>query len=210
MATGSDAPIGPLQVIVDTKPVGWRTASRSNVALLEATGGVVGFVAGDAVGVAIGAVVGNAWVLDTWVLDTADEGVGADGEPDEPVPALDPHAVVSRTIAIATVEERVAIIAFMQVRRSRSLGGYPLPAIPLSERSAYNAPSGFPLWLSVKRAPVAQRTERVASDQKPRCAVAQARDLERKVPSYPLSGSCVGLGPGAGVAQLGGRPKGWG
>jgi hypothetical protein len=40
----------------------------------------------------------------------------------------------------------------------------PLPAIPLSERSAYNASSGFPLCLSVKRAPVAQRTERVASD----------------------------------------------
>jgi len=60
MATGSDAPIGPLQVIVGTKPVGWRTASRSNVALLEATGGVVGLVAGDAVGVGIDAAVGDA------------------------------------------------------------------------------------------------------------------------------------------------------
>jgi hypothetical protein len=114
MATASDAPIGPLQVIVDTKPVGWRTASRSNAALLEATGGGVGFVAGDAVGVGIGAVVGDAWVL-----DAADEGAGADGEPDEPMPALHPHAVVSRAIAIAIAEERVAIIAFMQVRRSR-------------------------------------------------------------------------------------------
>ena len=34
----------------------------------------------------------------------------------------------------------------------------------LSERCAYNASSSSPLCLSVKRAPVAQRTERVASD----------------------------------------------
>ena len=36
--------------------------------------------------------------------------------------------------------------------------------ISVGERCAYNALSSFPLCLSVKRAPVAQRTERVASD----------------------------------------------
>jgi len=66
--------------------------------------------------------------------------------------------------------------------------------ISVGERCAYNALSSFPLCLSVKRAPVAQRTERVASDQKPPSAVLRAWSAHRNGSGFPLSG-CPSTSP---------------
>lgn len=60
-------------------------------------------------------------------------------------------------------------------RRLRSLSG------------VVKATSTFPLCLSVKCAPVAQRTERMASDQKPPSAVLRAWGGERNGSGFPLS-----------------------
>ena len=111
--------------------------------MLEVAGGSVGF--GEATGE------GTGDDDRTMALGTGDAVAIADGEPDGGAPP-EAHALVRMT-RIAKIAERAARVFFIRVRRT----GW-------SNSVATIVPSSFPLCVSVKRAPVAQRTERVASE----------------------------------------------
>ena len=143
------------------KPVGWRAASRVKLALLEVASGSVGF--GETTGE------GRGDDDRTVALGTGDAVAIADGEPDDGAPP-EAHALVRMT-SITKIAERAARVFFMWVRRT----GW-------SYSVARIVSSRFPLYLSVKRAPVAQRTERVASDHQVAGSIPAGRATSHQFP----------------------------
>ena len=94
MATGSDGPISPSHVIVETKSAGCGTGKRSNDALVDVIGELLGLTVGETVAARV---LGSAeWiapaVLAAWLAAAADVEGPAEGEP-----AV--HALIASTMA---------------------------------------------------------------------------------------------------------------